>query len=530
MIVDARVQLEVLYNFSRSLSGQLGLRDILRRVVKSAVGIASADYGSVAAFSTDGKIASAEALCRGQFMSQPETLVAYFFDEGLPGHAPDCRQSVILADVSADPRWVAVSEKHPCLPDTGSALSLPLIHGERVVGLLTLTSPRPGYFADKALVELLSVMADQAAVAISGATLFAEMQRAESRYANLFEDSIVPIILTDMQGMIIEANRRACQFLEYDKATLLRLPITAIHRMGTGPVGVQRFEHLQRGREVKFETTAWTRSGKEIIVQVHAKRIQGEQQDVVQWIENDLTAQKELEQLRRDLSDMIYHDLRNPLSNIITSLDMLSVSLARHPDEKVRTVLDIGARASRQLARLVDSLLDLRRLEEGRTILQRERVPVNRLVAEAAQQVHLLATEQDLKMRFSLDENLPYLYIDADMIKRVLINLMENAVKYSPSGGEIRVEARKHANGSVYFCVRDKGYGIPAHALPTLFDKFTRVRHDGAPKGLGLGLAFCRLAVEAHGGAIGVESVLDEGSNFWFTLPIQPPPTGQLRL
>ncbi|MCZ7542559.1 MAG: ATP-binding protein [Anaerolineae bacterium] len=80
------------------------------------------------------------------------------------------------------------------------------------------------------------------------------------------------------------------------------------------------------------------------------------------------------------------------------------------------------------------------------------------------------------------------------------------------------------------FAVRDTGYGIPANALPTLFDKFTRVRHDGAPKGLGLGLAFCRLAVEAHGGQIGVDSVLDEGSSFWFTLPIEAPPTSQLKL
>ncbi|MCZ7542558.1 MAG: GAF domain-containing protein [Anaerolineae bacterium] len=434
MVVDARVQLEVLYNFIRSLSGQLGLRDILRRVVKSAVGTASADYGSVVAFSADGEMAGAEVLCRGQFMSEPESLVAPALQDGLPGYVLHNREVVVLKDVSQDPRWTNIAENDICLPDRGSALSTPLIHGNRVVGTLTLANPAPAYF-DPGLVELISVMGDQAAVAIANALLFRDMQRAEARYVNLFDDSIVPIILTDMEGMIIEANRRACQFFEYDRASLLRLPITAIHRMGTGPVGHQRFAHLQRGREVKFETTAWTRSGKEIIVQVHAKRIQGEQNDVVQWIEHDLTTQRELDQLRSDLSDMIYHDLRNPLSNVITSLDVLNVALAHTEDEKVRAVLEIGTRASRQLSRLVDSLLDLRRLEEGKTILQRERTPVSRLVAEAAQQVHVIAREQDLDMRFNLANDLPYLYIDADMVKRVLINLMENAIKYTPPGG-----------------------------------------------------------------------------------------------
>lgn len=527
MIVDERVRLEVLYNFSRNLSGQLQLPDILRRVIQSAAGVAGAEYGSIVAFSAEGEVAGAELLCSGEFASRPELFVGATLT-GLHDYVRRSRQPVIAPDINADPRWKAAPEDHPC-PPAGVALCMPLVHGERVVGVLMLAGPASGFF-DGGLVELIGVMADQAAVALSGALLFAEVQRAEARYANLFEDSIVPIILTDMEGRIIEANRRACQFLEYERDDLLRLPISAIHRMGTGPVGVERFQHLQFGREVKFDTTAWTRSGKEIIVQVHAKRIQGAGNDMVQWIENDLTAQKELEQLRQDLSDMIYHDLRNPLSNVITSLDVLNVALANYLDDRIRTVLHVGTRAARQLSRLVDSLLDLRRLEEGRTILQRDRTAIPNLVAEAAQQVQPLAVENNLNMRFSIENGLPYLYIDADMIKRVLINLMENAIKYTAPGGDIRIEVKKLNRTHVYFGVHDTGYGIPATALPTLFDKFTRVRHEGAPKGLGLGLAFCRLAVEAHGGEISVESVLDEGSTFWFTLPLQPPATSELKL
>ena len=529
MNVDARVQLEILYNFSRSLSGSLRLRDILRRVMQGVAGTASADFGCVVALSSHGKIAAAEVLAAGRPVDQPEAVAAPLLEDGLLGYACHNRQPMVLSDVAADARWASLVGQQPHLPQQGAALCLPLMHNERVVGALLVTNPQVGYF-DASLGDLIAVMADQAAVVIANAQLFAEIRLAQTRYSDLFDDSIVPIILTDLEGNVVEANQRACQFLEYAHDDLLRLPITAIHRMGTGPVGVERFEHLQRGHEVRVETIAWTKTGRQIAVQVHAKRIQGEKHDVVQWIENDLTAQKELELLRQDMSDMIYHDLRNPLSNVITSLDVLNIALANNVDPKIRTVLQVGARASRQLSRLIDSLLDLRRLEEGRTILQRERASLHGLVAEAAQQVEPVAVEQHLRLRFQLDDDLPLLYIDPDMIKRVLINLMENAVKFTSAGGEIRVEAQQRDPAYVYVRVIDNGAGIPPEAVPTLFDKFTRVRHRGGPKGIGLGLAFCRMAVEAHGGSIGVESELGEGSTFWFRLPLHPPPTDQLRV
>jgi two-component system sensor histidine kinase KdpD len=111
--------------------------------------------------------------------------------------------------------------------------------------------------------------------------------------------------------------------------------------------------------------------------------------------------------------------------------------------------------------------------------------------------------------------------IDADMIRRVIINLIENAVKYTPSGTTVTTAARAGAT-ELTFSVKDNGPGIPPAEQQRIFSKFTRLRHEAAPKGLGLGLAFCKFAVEAHGGRIWVESQLGQGANFSFTMPYNP--------
>ena len=153
-------------------------------------------------------------------------------------------------------------------------------------------------------------------------------------------------------------------------------------------------------------------------------------------------------------------------------------------------------------------------------MLDRKQTSLHNLLANAAELVQPLATEANQRLQFSIASNLPFIKIDQDMIQRVIINLMENAVKYSPEGGSILLGAEVHQN-EIRIKVGDSGPGIPKHMQRQIFDKFSRVKYDGAPKGLGLGLAFCRLAVEAHGGSIWVESEPGQGSVFYFTLPLQ---------
>jgi signal transduction histidine kinase len=279
------------------------------------------------------------------------------------------------------------------------------------------------------------------------------------------------------------------------------------------------------GEPIGYETRISTKAGEEVAVEVHAKLIQRGRQKFIYWIQHDLSDRLALEELRDDLMSMIVHDLRSPLGNIISSLDLLQ-SAPADDQEMVNSLVTIAARSAERLSRLVDSLLDLRRMEAGELELQRKPVSLEPLLHEAVEQVQPTAAAKSIRVRQSTAPELPAAAADADLIRRVVVNLLDNALKYTPQGGLITVSA-KQAQNMITVRVRDTGPGIPEGEQQRIFEKFRRVQRVSAPKGLGLGLAFCKLAVEAHGGQIWVENSARRGAAFSFTLPIAT--TSELR-
>jgi two-component system, NtrC family, sensor histidine kinase KinB len=252
---------------------------------------------------------------------------------------------------------------------------------------------------------------------------------------------------------------------------------------------------------------------------VHIKRVDIARQPILQWILRDISERLALDELRADLTSMIFHDLRSPLGNVISSLEVLQTSLPMD-DEALQSVLAIAVRSSRRLSRLVESLLDLGQLEAGQAVLHKAQGSISALIAEAVEEIHPMAEAKGHMLQFSLEPaGLPTVEMDVDMIRRVLINLLENAVKYTRSGGRISISADRTGD-EVRVKVSDTGPGIPAGDQQRIFEKFARLQHEGRAKGLGLGLTFCRLAVGAHGGRIWVESQVGQGSTFSFTLPL----------
>jgi signal transduction histidine kinase len=173
---------------------------------------------------------------------------------------------------------------------------------------------------------------------------------------------------------------------------------------------------------------------------------------------------------------------------------------------------------------LIDSMLDVSRLEQRQVPINRTRRPVSNLLQTVEDQLRPMAQAKQVELSFQVTGQLPLPWIDQDMIRRVLVNLVSNAVKYAPHRSRVYVVVLEH-EGCVQFSVTDQGPGIPPQYHQSIFEKFARVQYEGAPKGIGLGLAFCRLAVEAHGGNIWVESTPGQGSTFSFRLPILEPPT-----
>jgi|FLYN01.1.fsa_nt_gi PAS domain S-box-containing protein len=522
-MLTERQRLDSLYKITRALRQQEAhVPTVLQTVLVLTSQALGVQHGCLLTFYKDDKINNLYILGGKKDAEIRRDLWNRLVTQGLIGYVHHGQRTIVVRDISADPRWPRLPQT-PYIPSAGSAVGVPLEKNGDIYGVITLIHPKVEFF-DAETVELLESIADIVSATVGSAIIHNLKPKEETRYQWLFHDAVVPIILTDLEGYIVDANRKACEFLKYERRALLGMPISTIHRMGTGPIGINRFNSLQMGHEVEFQTTAWTSDNRDMVVNVRARRLFFDSHDVISWVEQDITPQLELEQLRHDLTAMVIHDLRGPLQTITTSLSTLARLLSKNGEASTAGIAQLGIRATRQLTRMVESLLDIQRLEEGKAILNLKPTSLHSILAHAAEMVQPMAAESKQLLTFDLSAELPFVAIDADMILRVVINLIENAIKYTPEGGVIKLSAGLR-DEAVYISVSDSGPGIPLNVQRQIFDKFSRVKYDEGPKGFGLGLAFCRLAVEAHGGQIWVDSDPDKGgATFSFTLPVSAQP------
>jgi len=233
----------------------------------------------------------------------------------------------------------------------------------------------------------------------------------------------------------------------------------------------------------------------------------------------------ELNQLRQETSDLIIHDLRNPLSLISGGVNLLEITLPDEILESNREILTLVTTNMERMRRLVDSLLDVAQMESGDYALHLVSLPMSALLEKSVNQIRAVLDSYEIDVAIDIPPNLPAVIVDEEKISRVLANLMDNAVKYTPGGGWVTLTAAAQ-NGEILVSITNCGPTIPPEDRQRIFERFTRVT-SGKPaaRGFGLGLAFCRLAVEAHGGKIWVESLEpEEGNRFIFSLPVSANP------
>jgi signal transduction histidine kinase len=240
---------------------------------------------------------------------------------------------------------------------------------------------------------------------------------------------------------------------------------------------------------------------------------------------------RQLEQDKDQLMQMVVHDLKNPLTALIGFLEIMRMDRLSSD----QTMLVDGAlRSGKNLSGLIGDLLDVGRIAEGRLELEISLFPPCDLLADCAAEMSAWLAQDGKTIRIETPANLPLLHADLRLVRRVLLNLLSNAIKHTPPGTQITmralvpsaadsgaVESPLGAGAALMIEVEDTGHGIPPEYLERIFEKFGRVngeRHSRQDS-TGLGLTFCRLAVEAHGGAISVASVVGQGTTFRFTLP-----------
>ncbi len=226
---------------------------------------------------------------------------------------------------------------------------------------------------------------------------------------------------------------------------------------------------------------------------------------------------RRLEQLRQDLSHMIVHDLRNPLAVICGFLDILEIHEAPQLTPGTRKLVSVARRSAREMLQMIGSILDVSKLGAGEMKIQLKPCDLTALIRDVLASSRPLPG--NLSVSFEAPESSVTVPADAGLIRRVLQNLLSNSFKYSPAGGDIRVVLTP-STGEVRVAVTDTGTGVAPEFHKRIFEKFGQVEDSTSRVGTGLGLTFCKLAVEAHDGRIGIESEVGKGSTFWLTLPL----------
>jgi len=234
----------------------------------------------------------------------------------------------------------------------------------------------------------------------------------------------------------------------------------------------------------------------------------------------DLRPARELQRAREEFTAMVSHDLKNLLSGIVISADLLRREKTGPLNETQEKAVRLITSAAGKMRELLGKFLDISRMETGRFEVEADLADMGDLVREVAEGVAERLQEKRVRLELRLS-SLPEAMFDRERISQVLLNLLDNALKFSPPDAAVEVAVRQVGHeGRV--SVRDSGPGIPADELPHIFDRFYQAR-KARQVGTGLGLAICRAIVEAHGGRIWAESGPGRGSTFTFSLLLPPP-------
>lgn len=409
-----------------------------------------------------------------------------------------------------------------------SLIVMPLVTSKKTVGALLMAGAESS-IPDRDGLALLETCAGGVALALGNARLFSQTDEAlKTRVAEL--ESVMAsmgegLVVVDMLGRITYCNPAAERLLRLKATDFLGRSVDAFREALAARVQdpqdwwrhlATRLKKVESGPTFSFQVMAPER--RELEASLFAIDSRGKRLGVGAIL-RDVTLLREADRMKSNVISTVSHELRTPLASIKGYCTMLLDYSHRLRDKEKREHLHYIDQAADRLARLVNQLLEVSRIEAGLIKLQKIPTDVSGLIREAAREAKLRAPKH--RIVSSLEEGLPMLSIDANRIREVLDNLMDNATKYSRAGTSIAVSARLQGS-EVLIAIADRGIGIPSQDLEKVFDRMYRVEQSPNPEigGLGLGLTICKGLVQAHGGRIWVDSEIGKGSIFHFTLPV----------
>lgn len=442
----------------------------------------------------------------------------------------------------------------PPKPQPAAWFGVPLRTVDDVIGALVLQRYPPARAFNRWSREILLAVAGQASAAIQNARLYRETLRlfnltdqalAErvKQLQALLDTMHEGVIMLDPQGTIVLVNNVAAGMIGRPandlSHTKLRINDDA-PKLGHEPQKLVHLlsqlqqEHVPHSALFTFDVNIESNnnhSSRRFIERMEAPVLAANKQ-VIGWLMlfRDVTDEHELAAHRRDLTRMIVHDLRNPVTTIISNMHLVDVLLG--PDagmEVAREAVGDARQSSYDMLDMVDSLMDINRMETGQLVVEAEAVSMPSLIDKVTKRLNVLASQRQILLTQQFAPDLPLAWADEDMIRRVVVNLVDNALKYTPSEGHVHCRVieepaqTQDRDCGIRCVVSDTGPGISEEYRDQIFKRFARTNKGGARiRGTGLGLTFCKLAVEAHDGRIWVEEHVNGGSEFIFTLPGVP--------
>lgn len=411
------------------------------------------------------------------------------------------------------------------MSDLGSILNIPLMRTGRVQEVLALAFEERRSFLVRDL-DTITLFASQAAGHLENAHLHEQIRAGNQRLTAILNTTRDAVILIDDQGVLVEANPAALRLLGRklmpyveDLALQFMLPYRGMEQEQALFPGEGHTPRPPHRRRFDYETPQGV-----IYLEEVGTPVYDPQSGLNGWLMvlRDVTEDKLLTQHREEITSMVIHDLRGPLASIITGIEFALEELANqdNPLVTVEKTLSLSSQNAVRLMQQVETMLDIARLEAREMPLNQELWPLQGVLDDALTSLEPLGQRYRITIDRSIPPDLPHLMIDPPLIRRVLMNLVDNALRHTPEGGHVLVQAQFVSSTTVLIRVADSGPGLPPEERERIFEKFRQARKNQARgRGMGLGLTFCRLVIEAHGGRIWVEDHSPlHGASFAFTL------------
>ena len=408
-----------------------------------------------------------------------------------------------------------------------SILNLPLLSKDMAIGILMLLhTGEPRNFKPEEI-NLAETVSSQLAVALKNAQLFRHVVEEKGRIEALVNSSGDGILMTDKQFHLILINsvaerlfqinaaqfhdKHLVEFVDAQKDNLKDFDLVKrlIYQIVTSP------ENTIAG---EFDLIAPPKT-----LKIIGNPVLGEGNEVIghMLVLHDITQEKRLEQMKDDLVGMIVHDLKNPLAGVIGFAEIMHAKAKKRGGlEDFEDFLTKILYQANTLHEMVNNILEVHKMEDGSMEIQKDVSTLKTLIDNAIRQVEMSAKQKEITISTELPPDLPPVFVDQTKIVRLFANILSNGIKYTPEEGRLHIHTTIQED-IILTGISDTGKGIPAEYLETIFDRFAQIdrKKQGKAASVGLGLYFCKLVVEAHGGKIWAESELGNGSTFYFTLP-----------